>query len=578
MTAQDPLAEAAPLQVLVVDDEPLIQQQIARTLRRRGLVVHTAGSAAEGEALLRDGPAIGAVVSDIRMPGEDGLRFSARLLAEQPEAQRVEVVLITGHASIEAASAAVRSGAFDFLQKPFDVVELQETVARALRRAETRRAAAREVASARAAARPEGGAAPGGAAVLAARLAALPPGLPVALIKTELFRMDQLARQLGQPAAEAILAKVAQWLRDRAGPQDTVVRLGPYRLGWLRAGVEAAALPALVAEWARQLAAPVHYQRAGAMLQAGIGAAHAAAIGEAGLLQAAGAALAGAHGSREPEIFSTARHGRFLHGAALAEEIMEAIGAGQLELHYQPVVDCRQGGLRGFEALLRWRHPERGMVGPGEFLGIAADLNLMEELDRHCIAAGIRQRAAWRDLAPPSLVLNLNVSVGTVSGPGFADFVLAEIDRAGVAPGSLCLEVTESEAHDPRSGDVLAELREAGLKLAIDDFGTGYSSLARLQEIAADSLKLDRSFLRGLASDAAEGALESGLVGRIIALAQAMGLQVVAEGVETAEQLRWLRQLRCDSVQGFFFAPALPGAAAERLLRDGPDWAPLPPL
>jgi EAL domain-containing protein (putative c-di-GMP-specific phosphodiesterase class I) len=233
-----------------------------------------------------------------------------------------------------------------------------------------------------------------------------------------------------------------------------------------------------------------------------------------------------------------------------------ALARNELVLHYQPKIDIASRRLIGVEALLRWIHPTRGMVPPNEFIGLAEDRGLIVPIGRWVIQAACRQIRDWCNagLQAPSVAVNLSVRQLA------SDSLIEDFERAlaqfGVAPSQLQIELTESALMtDPeRALQLLQDLKRLGLEIAIDDFGTGYSSLSYLKRFPADTVKIDRSFIRGLPSDADDVAITQA----VIAMAHSLGLSVVAEGVETAEQLSLLRDLRCDQAQGYHLGRPMP--------------------
>jgi diguanylate cyclase len=231
-----------------------------------------------------------------------------------------------------------------------------------------------------------------------------------------------------------------------------------------------------------------------------------------------------------------------------------ALERGELRLHYQPEVDLASGRVHAVEALLRWQHPEHGLLAPGDFMAIAEDTGLIVPIGEWVIREACRQSAAWS--ASP-VTMRVNLSARQLRDPALLDVVGDALLQSGVPPDKLCLELTESMLMQDveRSSAVLAKLRALGVRLALDDFGTGYSSLAYLRHLRVDRLKVDRSFMPELA----EGPAEQTIVAAIVGMARGLGIPVTAEGIETADQLDLVRALGCDAAQGFLLArPAAP--------------------
>ena len=249
---------------------------------------------------------------------------------------------------------------------------------------------------------------------------------------------------------------------------------------------------------------------------------------------------------------------------SIEADLRRALDRGELKAWYQPVIDLATGRPVATEALVRWEHPTRGLVSPLEFIGVAEDAGLIAELGLQVLDQACRQTATWQREIDGELGVSVNVSGRQVNDPTFPAQVAAIAQRSGLRAGTLALEITESvlmeEADSPAT--VLSTLQEHGLTLALDDFGTGYSSLSRLKRFPLDVLKIDRSFVAGVDSDADDRAI----VKATIDMAHAMGLTVVAEGVETREQEERLRAFGCDLGQGYLYARPQPAEAITELL------------
>ena len=229
------------------------------------------------------------------------------------------------------------------------------------------------------------------------------------------------------------------------------------------------------------------------------------------------------------------------------EQLERAIENEELVLHYQPIVDLDLARVAGFEALVRWQHPERGLLGPGEFIPLAEETGLIVPLGRWVLREACRQAASWAG-AP---YLSVNVAGAQLEQPGFEDEVAAALHDGGLVPERLVLEVTESSLVGDLEAERLQALRRLGVRLAIDDFGTGYSSLSYLRKFPMDVLKIDRSFTRDVCEDSA-------LLNAIVAMGESLGLVLVPEGIEEPEQADALRALGCRLGQGFLFGRPVP--------------------
>jgi EAL domain-containing protein (putative c-di-GMP-specific phosphodiesterase class I) len=247
-----------------------------------------------------------------------------------------------------------------------------------------------------------------------------------------------------------------------------------------------------------------------------------------------------------------------LEQMSLQNDLRHAVELGQLQLYYQPKVDVRRGQIRGVEALLRWNHPTRGLVGPGVFIPIAERFGLIGALGNWVIDEACRQMQAWADDGL-RMRMAINLSVHQLREDDLVQRIAAALERHHIEPSQLLCEITESVAMDDikATQGAFDGLAKIGVFLSIDDFGTGYSSLSYLRQLPARQLKIDRSFVADLeASNDARA-----IVSAVIELAHALGLRVVAEGVETAGQRAILTDLGCDELQGFFLARPMPSAA-----------------
>jgi EAL domain-containing protein (putative c-di-GMP-specific phosphodiesterase class I) len=297
------------------------------------------------------------------------------------------------------------------------------------------------------------------------------------------------------------------------------------------------------------LAAPVMLEGKRLHLRASIGIA-ATDTGDE-LLRNADLAMyaAKAAGTNRSAFFTEDLHTNAVDRLDRREQLERAIDNDELVLHYQPIVDLDLGRNAGFEALVRWQHPERGLLGPGEFIPLAEETGLIVGLGRWVLRESVRQAATWAG-AP---YLSVNVAGVQLEQPGFVGEVGDALRDGGLAPQRLVLEVTESSLVGDDSAERLQALRRMGIRLAIDDFGTGYSSLSYLRRFPMDVLKIDRSFTR----DACE---DSALLHAIVAMGESLGLVLVPEGIEEPEQADALRALGCRLGQGFLFGRPVPAS------------------
>jgi EAL domain-containing protein (putative c-di-GMP-specific phosphodiesterase class I) len=272
------------------------------------------------------------------------------------------------------------------------------------------------------------------------------------------------------------------------------------------------------------------------------------------------------HGRGRHAVFDPSMRIRAIGRLETEAELRTAIEEGQFVLHYQPIVDLATDRIAGFEALVRWRHPKRGLVPPMEFIPFAEVTGLIVPLGRLVTVAACRQLRALRDagIAGPEMTMSVNVSPRQAAEPGFAAEVGGILAEIGVEPSALVLEITESLMLDASaaSDGSLRQLRDMGVQLVIDDFGTGFSALDSFKRFAVQGLKIDRSFVGGLGRSPEDTAV----VTATLAFASALGLTVTAEGVETPAQAEQLAGLGCQFAQGYLFGRPMPAADALALL------------
>lgn len=263
-------------------------------------------------------------------------------------------------------------------------------------------------------------------------------------------------------------------------------------------------------------------------------------------------------------VYEPSMHEEVLNRRALESDLRSAIAHNQLTVTYQPQLDVLSGRIVGMEALARWRHPTRGLVSPDVFIPLAEEAGLIDELDEMMLCVVTAQGRRWRDQGFPPIRLAVNISATELTDGTLYDRVSRALRESGFDPSWLELEVTESAAANGASAvEVLERLAGLGVQIAIDDFGVGFSMLSRLQSFPLTRLKIDRAFVNEISDESDQGSLVPG----IIAMGHSLGLEVVAEGVETTEHLRFLEAHGCDQVQGYLISRPLEAAAATSFLR-----------
>ena len=399
------------------------------------------------------------------------------------------------------------------------------------------------------------------------------PGTTVAVLFIDLDGFKDVNDSLGHDAGDELLRIAGLRLQGHARAGDTVARLGGDEFGVLLEDTTAAGAVRMAEVLLGGLATPVVLRDRDLTPTASIGIAIAAGEDADTLLRNADTAMYAAkrQGKGRYAIFEPAMHATVVERLDLAADLGRAVQQGQLHVCYQPEIHLRSGRIVGLEALLRWQHPIRGLIPPDQFIPLAEETGLVVPIGRWVLGEACRQAKAWQERWPatPPLAMAVNLSARQLQQPAVVDEVRAALAAADLDPHSLVLEITETAVMEELEAAVaiLTQFRQLGVRLALDDFGTGYSSLSYLQRLPVDILKIDRAFVSGVAGSTEESALARA----IVKLAETLGLETVAEGIETAEQLRALRELGCQIGQGYYFARPLGPAAVDALLeRDHP--------
>jgi PAS domain S-box-containing protein/diguanylate cyclase (GGDEF)-like protein len=404
-------------------------------------------------------------------------------------------------------------------------------------------------------------------------------GEPATVINFLIDRFASIRTSFGHAFADDLLLGLAGRVVSAVGPRDllchsgdhvlTLVLFGRHQTSEVHARIEA------ISDLLRSAVTP---SGAAVFLSASVGVACLLPQHQRpeDLLRDTEIATSRAQEARDSRVvwFDPSMHARVIEQVQIEHDLRAAL-AHQRELWvaYQPIVELVTGRLAGFEALIRWNHPERGLIPPGHFIGIAEETGLVVALGRWVLHQACRQMAEWqrvRQRGLPELFMSVNLSPRQLEERDLLETVRGILAETGLQPEWLKLEITESAVmrHPEESIVVLSELKKLGLRLSIDDFGTGYSSLSYLHKFPLDSIKVDRSFISAmhLSED------NRSIVRIIVDLARLLGLDVIAEGIETSEDANQLRALACDYAQGYHYARPQPAAAIEPMVRYGPPW------
>jgi diguanylate cyclase (GGDEF)-like protein len=555
--------------VLLVEDDPRVAMLIGELVRAEwaeGLVIAHALSVSDAAAELA---ANGATCVLLGPPaGRDALAAVEQLRSAAPD---VPIVVIAEEAPDELGLTLVRAGAQDFLRRSELTPKL---LSRAMRYAIERNRS--EVELAHQALHDSLTSLPNRALFIDRLTVALDrsrrTGTPVAVMFLDVDNFKRINDSMGHAAGDLLLTLLADRFREMLRPMDTVSRFGGDEFTFLFEELDSEREATLIAERINHSASrSLTLADAPTSVTVSIGIAFVTdpAVDPESVIRDADAAMYRAKelGGARFQVHGDSPRGRSGADSELAEALRAALSGAQLRVHYQPSVSLNgETGLAGFEALVRWEHPERGLIDADEFVPVAEDTGLIIPIGEWVLDQALRDIERWHH-ERPDVSVSVNLSSRQLEHPGLVDNLAAAVRSSGADPSQLVLEVTEDTVeHNP---DLAARMLDAvsrlGVRVAIDDFGTGHSSLSSLRDLPLDSIKIDRSFVSGLGTDP-DGAA---IVGALVELGHALGLTVVAEGVETDSQLARLRDLGCDGAQGYLFSKPLPEDGVEALLAPG---------
>ncbi len=399
--------------------------------------------------------------------------------------------------------------------------------------------------------------------------AAVVSQVSMAVMHVNVDRFAHINESFGHQVGDQLLVEMAKRLASNLKPEETVSRIGGDDFVLLLPKTRANSVAQLAIQIMDSLGEPFVVEDQTLRITASIGIAEFPENGS-NFLQLTQAAESAVHeakraGRNTVHFFSRDTQERIKAALALEQELRLAVGRDQLVLHYQPQIDVQSGRIIGCEALVRWNHPQRGMIAPAQFIPVAEESGLIDAIGHWVLLTAARQNAQWQQQGLPAVPVAVNLSVIQFRNPGLRDSVLQILQSTALPPALLELELTESVAMED-SGftvDKVASLKALGVALSIDDFGTGYSSLSYLKRFQIDKLKIDQSFVQGLTMNHQDEAI----VNTIIALAHSLGLRTIAEGVETSAQLDFLKASGCDEFQGYLYSRPVPAQAFEAMLR-----------
>jgi diguanylate cyclase (GGDEF)-like protein len=402
-------------------------------------------------------------------------------------------------------------------------------------------------------------------------------GTRVAVAFLDLDNFRGINESLGHKVGDDLLTQTAGRLSGLIWSHDTVARFGADEFAVLMENLESEEEALALTERIRNaLSGRVGMTEVELLMTvtAGLATTDGRRGDPASVIRDAGAALneAKLRGRNRTELFTGTLRARAVDRLTVETGLRRALRRNELRLYYQPQVNLATGHISGAEALIRWQHPEHGVLGPNEFVPIAEMSGLIIPIGQWVLEESVRQVSDWAADLPhgSDLTMGINLSGKQLVQASLIDEITELLERTAIDPSKLELEITESILLDDvdRSISVLDKLKGLGLKLALDDFGTGYSSLTYLRSFPIDVVKIDRSFVDGISQDGSGAAI----VRSVIELATTLGLECIAEGVETVEDMATLRELGCTTAQGFLIAQPLTAADAARLISYDPVW------
>jgi diguanylate cyclase (GGDEF)-like protein len=563
--------------VLVIDDSDVICRLVEARLKVLGVQVRSSLDGAAGiAAACERRPDL--VLLDVNMPGMDGFEVCRRLKHDRLTAE-IPVIFLTGADEADQKLRGFELGAVDYIIKPFDVSELRARVGSALRTQALLEQLDRQ-------AKTDALTGLANRTYFIERLTEClertrhQPGSRFAVLYLDLDRFKVINDSLGHAVGDHLLLTITRKLQQcvrtmRQGERpanDVVARMGGDEFTILLDDLGDVDVAAKVAQRVQnEISVPYSFDGHEVFTTVSIGIRMSRAQDDSAAVMVRDADTAMYHakltGKARHVVFSDEMHDEVRLRQGLETDLRKAVERDELRLQYQPIIALDSGDLVGFESLVRWHHPTKGLISPVQFIPLAEETGLIVQIGRWVLEEAGRQLCVWHGMFGDSLCMNVNISRKQLMDPTLIATVQQLIQHTGIPPQRLRLEITESTIMERADTTlaVLRQLRELGVRLHMDDFGTGYSSLSCLHQFPLDGLKIDRSFVVNLVNGRSEYAA---VVHAIVTLAHNLHMKVVAEGVETIEQVAQLQTLECDHAQGFHFAKPLDAPLAERFIRD----------
>lgn len=565
--------------ILIVDDEPLVRNLLSTILSERYRCI-TAESAEVALSYLEQ-ETFDLVISDINMGGMSGIELISRVAVSS---QDTVVMVISGDQTLDSPIEAIRGGAFDYIRKPFDVDQVEIAVGRAMahaallaskRRHENHleQLVAERTSKLNYLAYNDSLTGLGNRVFFEDRLSQTllqqSEHGKVAVLFVSLDRFKGLRDTLGHSVGDRLLKEVARRLESVAKMRATVARFEGDEFALLLSSKSSDDLVGFADDVFAAFMSPFAVGEDQLIISISIGISLSPEDGNDAhtLLKNAGAALSHVrkHGGNNYQFFTSDIHDTAISRLALENELRRALERSEFEVYYQPKIDMNTRTMVGMEALVRWNHPDLGLVPPLDFIPLAEETGLIVPIGEWVLRDACAQSKKWHDQGF-DLDVAVNLSPRQFQQKDLIEKINQIVRDSRFDPRFLNLEVTESSIINNAESaiHILRELKKTGIKISIDDFGTGYSSLGVLKNLPIDVLKIDKTFVNDVTSNPDDAAL----VNTVITLAHNLRLKVVAEGVETEEQLRFLNLSKCDEWQGYLFSKPITAEAFGRLLTE----------
>jgi len=564
--------------ILVVDDEPNNFDVIEALLAANNYELHYANSGEAGIDLLESiQPDL--ILLDVAMPGMDGMAVCEKLKA-MPQWQSIPIIIVTALTAKVFLSQCLEAGADDFISKPINRLELNARVRSMLRISKQHQQLSTFNAQLEATVQERTEQlqtiiAQDSLTKLPSRTYLLEQladclareDLELAVIILDCDRFHLVNGSFGHLFGDKLLAAIANRLLQLTRPSDILARLGEDAFCLLInpiAEADTTAIDSVIQMIRNTFHQPFLVKGCEIYMTVSMGIAFSQETQTAAeLLQAADTAMyqAKLKGKGSVQIFSPQMHIQIHDRLILEADLQRALNNQEFTAFYQPIIDLETLKTIGFEALIRWQHPDKGIIPPGVFIPSMETSGLIEPVGVLIFQKACQQLQVWHQRGWPELTMSINVSPRQFNSPSLLDDIERVLTETKVNPACIKLEITESAIMGSVENAIAMtkELQARQIQLSIDDFGTGYSSLKYLNSFSVNNLKIDRSFIKEFTSEENHYPI----VNTIVALAQELGLSIVAEGIETQQQLLWLQNLKCDFGQGYFFSKPLPADEIE---------------